>query len=181
MNFKHRAANGTTAVVCGNALAGTNRLQRGHPCRGSELAGTEHGERVRRAQIGINGNNVSNLTMTSVSVTGAGNGNLGHGVQFVNLSGTGSITNSTFSNNFHRQFTVQNSTGTLSLNVTGSTFSGNALQTGAPGTVGGAAMARPTSPPTFSRPRSRTTPPAGYFSDGADQAVLEQSRWRTAP
>lgn len=74
------------------------------------------------AQIGLNGKTVSNFTISNSSIQNAGNEVLEDGFQLSNLSGTSSITNCSFTGNFHRQFEVQNSTGTLNLTITGSTF-----------------------------------------------------------
>lgn len=73
-------------------------------------------------QIGLNGKGVSNLTMNNSSIQNVGDEVLEDGFQVSNLSGTCSISNSSFTGNFHRQFEVQNSAGTLNLTVTGSTF-----------------------------------------------------------
>jgi hypothetical protein len=81
------------------------------------------------AQVGINGQNVSNLTIANSTVTGFGD-NVGEGdVKLWNLSGTSSVTNSNFSfktgdtTGGENLFEVRNDTGTLTLNVTGNTFS----------------------------------------------------------
>ncbi|HYI11937.1 MAG TPA: Ig-like domain-containing protein [Thermoanaerobaculia bacterium] len=174
MNFTNASAvNGDSAAICGNTLAGTNLgCNAAIHAVGATSLSLNTINVTGGAQIGINGNNVANLSMSNVSVTGAGNENLEHGVQFVNLSGTSSVTNSTFSNNFHRQFTVQNSTGTLSLTATGSTFSSNGAATGAQGVLisghGTANITTNVQSSTFTNNFS-----TGYFSDGADSAVLD--------
>ncbi|WP_136616191.1 MULTISPECIES: hypothetical protein [Mesorhizobium] len=80
------------------------------------------------AQVGINGQNVSNLTIANSTVTGFGD-NVGEGnVKLWNLSGTSAVTNSTFgfvpgdATGGENLFEVRNTSGTLTLNVTGSTF-----------------------------------------------------------
>ncbi|WP_143748371.1 S-layer family protein [Mesorhizobium carmichaelinearum] len=80
------------------------------------------------AQVGINGQNVSNLTIANSTVTGFGD-EVGEGnVKLWNLSGTSAVTNSTFgfvpgdSTGGENLFEIRNTTGTLTLNVTGSTF-----------------------------------------------------------
>jgi hypothetical protein len=75
------------------------------------------------AQQGINGNGVSTLTMNNVTVSGAGDEVFENGVTMVNLTGTCSVTNSTFQNSFSRQWEVQNFTGTMNLTISGSAFS----------------------------------------------------------
>jgi hypothetical protein len=174
MNFTNAATtNGDTALTCGNTFAGTNtNCSAAIHLQGATSAALSNVNVTGGAQIGINGNSVANLTMNTVSVTGAGNENSEHGVQFVNLTGTGSVTNSTFSNNFHRQFTVQNSSGTLSLSVTGSTFSSNGAATGAQGALisghGTANITTNVSGSTFTGNFSH-----GYHTDGNDTAVLD--------
>jgi len=174
MNFTNAATtNGDTAATCGDALNGTNLN-----CNAAIHAATVSGLSLTNvvvngsAQIGINGNGVSNLTMNNVQVSNAGNEVFEDGVQFVNLTGTSSVTNSTFANNFHRQFEAQNGSGTLSLNVTGSAFTSTALATGAQGALisghGTANMTVSVQSSTFTNNFG-----AGYFSDGANAAVLD--------
>jgi hypothetical protein len=176
MNFTNAAtANGTAAVVCGDTFNGTNS-----GCNAAIHAAGVNGLSLSNvvvngsAQIGINGNGVSNLSMNNVQVSNAGNETFEHGVQFVNLSGTNSVTNSTFQNNFYRQFTVQNSTGTMTLNVTGSAFTGTGVSSGAQNVLvsghGNAAMTANVSSSTFTNSFS-----TGYFSDGADTAALDMT------
>jgi large repetitive protein len=87
------------------------------------------------AQVGINGQNVSNLTISNSTVTGFGD-NVGEGdVKLFNLSGTSAVTNSTFgfvagdTSGGENLFEVRNDAGTLTLNVTGSTFHNTADST----------------------------------------------------
>jgi hypothetical protein len=111
--------------------------------------------------------------MSNVEVTNAGNETLEHGVQFVNLAGTVSISGSNFHNNFHRQFTIQNGTGTLNASITGSTFNGTGIATvtGAQGALisghGTANMTVNVQSSTFSNNFA-----SGYFSDLSDSAVM---------
>jgi VCBS repeat-containing protein len=173
MNFTNTSStNGSAASVCGDTFTGTNLgCNAAIHLQGVTLASLSNVNVNGSAQIGINGNSVSNLTMSNVTVTGAGNETFEHGVQFVNLSGTGSITNSTFSNNFYRQFTAQNSSGTLTLSVTGSTFSSTGAATGAQGVlISGHGTANITTNVQSSIFTNNFG--AGYFSDGADSAVL---------
>ena len=137
MAFTNNGTNLVAAATCGDALNGTNtgcgagiHLQN---VTDVSLTGTTvNGGQ----QIGINGNNVNGLAMSGVTVQNAGDENLEDGVQFVNLAGTVTIANSTFKNNFHRQFEVQNTTGTLDMAVTGSTFDhGTYVSTGAQGVL----------------------------------------------
>src|SRR5205814_5917863 len=123
-------------------------------------------------QIGINGNNVTGLTMNNVEVKNAGNETGEHGVQFANLFGTVTITGCNFHNNFYRQFTIQNGSGTMSASITGTIFNGNGISvTGAQGALisghGTANMTVNAQTSTFSNNFSN-----GYFSDLADTAVM---------
>ncbi|HKO59437.1 MAG TPA: Ig-like domain-containing protein, partial [Thermoanaerobaculia bacterium] len=164
--------NGTSAAICGDTFNGTNLA-----CNAGIHLASVTGLSLTNvsvtggAQIGINGNDVSNLTMTNVEVANAGNEVSEHGVQFVNLTGTATITGSNFHNNFSRQFTAQNSTGSLSIGITGSNFSSVAVSTGAQGALisghGTASITSNVSSSTF-----HDNFAAGYFSDGTDTASL---------
>ncbi|MER9643896.1 inverse autotransporter beta domain-containing protein [Mesorhizobium sp. M0239] len=81
-------------------------------------------------QVGINGQNVSNLTIANTTVTGFGDAVFEGDMRFYNLTGTASITNSTFSfaagdlSAGDNLVDIRNGTGTsLTLNISGSTFS----------------------------------------------------------
>lgn len=124
MNFTNNGTNQDAAATCGDALNGTNT----NCGAGIDLQGvtgvTLSGVSVTGGtQIGINGTNLTNLTMTNTSVQNVGDEVLEDGVQLVNLTGTCTISGGNFSNNFHRQLEIQNSSGTLtSLAITNSTF-----------------------------------------------------------
>ena len=74
-------------------------------------------------QQGINGNDVTTLTMTNVPISNVGDAVFENGVTFVNLKGTCTVTNSDVSNAFSRGWEIQNYSGTLNLTLTGSDFS----------------------------------------------------------
>ncbi|MBZ9757777.1 hypothetical protein LB524_21045, partial [Mesorhizobium sp. ESP6-5] len=81
-------------------------------------------------QVGINGQNVSNLTIANTTVTGFGDNVFEGDMRFYNLTGTSSITNSTFSfaagdaTAGDNLVDIRNDSGTsLTLNISGSTFS----------------------------------------------------------
>lgn len=83
-------------------------------------------------QVGINGQNVSNLTIANTTVTGFGNAVFEGAMRFYNLTGTSSITNSTFSfaagAGGDNLVDIRNDSGTsLTLNISGSTFSNTKL------------------------------------------------------
>jgi VCBS repeat-containing protein len=164
--------NGVAANICGDTFNGTNTgCNAGIHLVGVSGVSLSNVLVTGGAQIGINGNGVSNLTMTNVEVANNGNETSEHGVQFVNLSGTATITGSNFHNNFHRQFTVQNSAGSLNINIAGSNFSSVVTPTGAQGALisghGTASITSNVSSSTFHDNFS-----SGYFSDGADSASL---------
>jgi hypothetical protein len=79
-------------------------------------------------QAGINGQNVSNLTLSNSTVSGFGDESNESVVMFWNLTGTSSITSSTFglvpgdTSGATNLIDVRGDTGALTLNVTGSTF-----------------------------------------------------------
>ncbi|MER9919096.1 MULTISPECIES: hypothetical protein [unclassified Mesorhizobium] len=84
------------------------------------------------AQVGINGQNVSNMTIANTTVTGFGNAVFEGNMRFYNLTGTSSITNSTFSfaagAGGDNLVDIRNDSGTsLTLNISGSTFSNTKL------------------------------------------------------
>jgi VCBS repeat-containing protein len=175
INFANDATtNGDAAVTCGDTLNGTNSN-----CNAAiHLANVTSAALDRvlvngSAQIGINGNNVTGLNMSNVEVKNSGNETGEHGVQFVNLLGTVTVTGSNFHNNFFRQFTAQNSSGTLNASITNSTFNGNgiAVSPGAQGALisghGTANMTVNVQGSTFSNNFG-----SGYFSDLADAAVM---------
>ncbi|MGX8010565.1 beta strand repeat-containing protein [Mesorhizobium sp. ORM8.1] len=80
------------------------------------------------AQVGINGQNVSNLSIANTTITGFGDAVFEGDVRFYNLTGTSSITNSTFTfaagAGGDNLVDIRNDSGTtLTLTVSGSTFS----------------------------------------------------------
>ena len=175
MNFTSAATvNGTAAVTCGDTTAGTNA-----GCNAAIHFENVSGATLNNvvvsgsAQIGINGHTVSNLTMTGVSVSGAGNEASEHGVQFHDLSGTSAISNSTFSGNFSRQFAVVNSSVSGTLNVTASTFNGTGVTT-ATGSDGMLAIARNTGAMTANVQGSAFTNnfSFGFHGESLDTAAL---------
>ncbi len=72
---------------------------------------------------GINGNNVTNLSLTNCTVTGAGDENEENGVKFIDLTGACSFTGCTFSNSGSRNTHIRTGSGTLNLTVNNCSFS----------------------------------------------------------
>jgi hypothetical protein len=138
MNFTNNGTNQDAAATCGDALNGTNT----NCGAGIDLQGVTGVTLDRLAlsggtQMGINGNNVTNLVITNSTVQNVGDEVNEDGVQLVNLKGTCTMTDATFSGNFHRQLELQNSgaaNGLTSLSVTRVTFNrGTYVSTAAQG------------------------------------------------
>jgi large repetitive protein len=174
MNFTgNGTVNGDTAAICGNTLAGTNtNCNAGIHIDGSNGVALDNVSVTGGAQIGINGNAVSGLTMTNVTVSGAGNETNEHGVQFVNLNGTVSISGSSFTGNVGRQLSVINSLGTLNASISNTTFNGTGAATGAQGAlisgIGTASFTVNVQSSTFSNNFAQ-----GYLSDTAVSASMD--------
>ena len=110
------------------------------------------------ASDGISGSSVTNFSLANSSVTGNGDATTERGVEFTNLWGTASVTNSTVSGNAEDNLYVTNSSGTLTLlTVTNSTFSNTSTTIGNDGILflgtGTAVMAISVSGSTFSNNR----------------------------
>jgi hypothetical protein len=75
------------------------------------------------AQQGINGLNVANLTLDRSTIIGIGNAANEGGVRLFNLSGTVSLTNSGVESSAERNVYVRNTTGTLTMSVSGNNLS----------------------------------------------------------
>lgn len=85
-------------------------------------------------QVGINGNNLSNFTLTNSNVLNFGNQVREDGLKFRNLLGTSSITGTTISGNEAVQVHVENISGTLtSLTITNTVISTSAAPNGSHG------------------------------------------------
>ena len=79
---------------------------------------------------GIDGNTVTNFTLTRSNLTGNGDALNEEGANFVNLWGTAAITDTGFNDNETNQLRVQNSSGTLTrLSVTNTTLDGAGITT----------------------------------------------------
>jgi hypothetical protein len=75
------------------------------------------------AQEGINGNNVTNMTLSNSTIQNAGDQTREDGVRIRDLKGTSSITNSTLQGNEDNQLRIGNGNGaTGTLTISGSTF-----------------------------------------------------------
>ncbi|HEX8449999.1 MAG TPA: SdrD B-like domain-containing protein, partial [Allosphingosinicella sp.] len=91
-------------------------------------------------QLGINGNVVSNFTLANSTISGFGDEAGEGGMRFWNLTGTSSITNSTFSfaagdtTAGENHIDIRNGSGSLTLALTGNTF--NTTRTSGSGSGG---------------------------------------------
>ncbi|HKO96858.1 MAG TPA: Ig-like domain-containing protein [Pyrinomonadaceae bacterium] len=74
-------------------------------------------------EYGLFGRLVSNLTINNSTIQNQGDGNNEGAMRFSNLTGTSAITNSVFRLSTFRNMDAQNDSGSLTLNITGSTFS----------------------------------------------------------
>jgi hypothetical protein len=82
---------------------------------------------------GIVGRSVTNFAMSNTTVANAGDEAHEHGMLFVGLFGTSSITSSSVTGSAEANFRALNTSGTLNLTVTGSTFSNTSTTLGADG------------------------------------------------
>jgi hypothetical protein len=77
---------------------------------------------------GITGSSVTGFTLADSTISGNGNAaNTDHGLDFTNLFGTSSITNTTLSNNQVDQARIQNSSGSATVTFDGVTFQSTGL------------------------------------------------------
>ncbi|MBX2928160.1 MAG: cadherin-like domain-containing protein, partial [Saprospiraceae bacterium] len=99
------------AAIHMNAVTGTNLFNN------VDITTTE--------EHGINGNNVTNLTMTNCTVTGAGSLDATDeaAAKFIDLTGTCSFTGCTFSNSGVRNMHIRTGTGSLNLTINNCNFS----------------------------------------------------------
>ena len=145
MNFTGNGTSvGSPNAACGDGLngsiSGTNRAAN---CQSNIHLDTvspvvlDNLSVTNSKQNGINGYGVTDLTMTNLTVTGNGDEVGEDGAQFANLKGTATITNGVYKDNGARGLEVQNNSGTLTINITGtnSASSGFYGNTNNPGPV----------------------------------------------
>ena len=119
MGFTDNGTDQDAAATCGDALNATNtNCGAGIHMLATSAVALTNVNVSGGTQMGINGNDVNGLTMNDVTVQNAGSAEWEDGVQLVNLRGTASITNSSFTGNFHRQFEVQNRNAATALTLT---------------------------------------------------------------
>ena len=122
---------GTSAGTCSNADVSS--------CNGAVDLDNVTGVSLTRLAIsgseehGIVGRDVTNFAMANTTVQSAGDEAHEHGVKFLGLYGTSSVTSSSVTNSAEANFRVLNTSGTLTLTVTGSTFSNNSNGLGGDG------------------------------------------------
>jgi large repetitive protein len=119
MGFTSNGTNLDAAATCGDALNATNtNCGAAINMLATSAVSLSNVDVSGGTQMGINGNDVNNLTMDDVTVQNVGDEVFEDGVQLVNLRGTANVTNSSFTGNFHRQFEVQNRNATTALTLT---------------------------------------------------------------
>jgi len=135
MTFTNAATtNGDTAANCSNLVTGSNANCNAAIDLLSVSGASFTGVTVNGStQIGINGQNVSGFSLINSEVRNAGNEAGESGVQFQNLTGTATLTNANIHNNAAHQMYVENLTGSVTMNVSGSTFSNSTSPTGGHG------------------------------------------------
>ncbi|MER9290308.1 hypothetical protein NKI71_08695 [Mesorhizobium sp. M0510] len=82
------------------------------------------------AEQGINGNTVSNFTLSNSSISNAGNGADEDGIHFYNMSGISAVTNTTITGSGDDNFQLQTQSGTLALTISGGSSTGAVLGSG---------------------------------------------------
>jgi hypothetical protein len=87
------------------------------------------------AQIGINGENVSGLTIRDSEIRSAGNEPFESGIQLRNLSGDAAITGTSIHDNAARQIYIANGHGELRLTIEQSSFKGGPAANGQQGAL----------------------------------------------
>ena len=131
---------GTGSVATGgtiNAVSGTGvRLDNCGPVSLSWMRVQGSGD------DGIGGATVGGLTLANTSVTNNGNAIGDNGIEIANLTGTSTVSSSTVSGSFENNVTISNTAGSMTMNVTNSTFSNTNAASGNDGfffQAGGAA------------------------------------------
>lgn len=81
-------------------------------------------------QHGINGNNVSGLSLTTVMLSNIGNENKENGLHIINLLGSNSWTTVNISGSRTRNVLIENNRGNSTITVSGSTFNNAVLEDG---------------------------------------------------
>ena len=79
---------------------------------------------------GIHGEGVDGFSLANTTLLGNGNAAGEHGLDFVGLSGTASITSTSVNSSAARHLSVTNGSGSLNLTVTGTTFSNTSAANG---------------------------------------------------
>ena len=134
MNFTSATSvDGGSATVCGVDLINNDNTPCNAPIHLQSISTSATLNNISvngSSQTGINGFDVRALSMTTVSVTNAGNAANEHGVVLKNLRGTNTITSSSFTSNHSRQLYVINTINdspnpTPTLSITSTTFSGS--------------------------------------------------------
>jgi hypothetical protein len=162
--------------TCGGLRAGTNTgCNAGIHLQGTSDVVMTNVDMNGGNQIGINGNAVTNFSLSNSRIENFGDQVVEDGIQFQNLYGTSSVTNCIVTGNESRQIEVQNNASNGSqatLTVSGTTLSNSVAPNGEDGILfsgdGTANMKVTISGSTFSNLRS-----SGVFSDFIGSATGE--------
>jgi methionine-rich copper-binding protein CopC len=148
LNFRSIASNGAASgiilnttgasgglTVSGNGSAGTGGTITASTGPGISLTSTSSPSfswmNVQNGgDDGIRGTTVSGLTLSNMNVSGNGNAVGERGIELNGLTGTATIGSSTFTGSAEDNANIVNSSGSLNLSVTGSTFSNTSALTG---------------------------------------------------
>jgi uncharacterized repeat protein (TIGR01451 family) len=130
MNFSgNGTANLSPAGTCGDGYNGTNtNCAAGIDLQNVTTVSMTNLHVSGGAQMGINGKNITDLTLTSVEVNNAGNEVLEDGIQIHNLFGTKTWNNLNIHDNAARQLEVQTASGSNNLTITNSFFTSQTFQ-----------------------------------------------------
>ena len=123
------------------------------------------------AEQGINGNNVSNFTLSNSALSGIGNGPDEDGIHFFNMSGTSAITNTTIASSGSNGLNLQMQSGTLNLTISGGSSTNNVLGSGYLFGIRGTSNATI----NFSGANSSTNFSGGIVADAFDFSTMNLS------
>jgi large repetitive protein len=122
-------------AVTGTGTAGTGGSILSSSGPGISLAGTKSPSFAWMSisggrDDGIRGEGVNGFTLANTTLLGNGNAAGEHGIDFLELAGTASISGSSVNSSASRHFSVTNGSGSLAMTVTGTTFSNTSAANG---------------------------------------------------
>jgi hypothetical protein len=130
MNFHNTATSDLVASNAGLSLG--NNLNDNAAIHLQTVAGAALDRMVINgsAEQGINGNTVTDFSLTNSSLESTGNAFGEDGLHFYNMLGTNTITNTSIVTSGNDNMNVQNASGVSSITVTGGRFNGGVLGSG---------------------------------------------------